>query len=124
MRRYVKLASRTDVKRIITSNIKETSDFDYKVNYSSYCSSHSDIVDNSGIMLLKLLLEIGIKEVYIAGMDGYANDIIGNYFDKGLDYNFANESEKRNFLISKELKEINKKINIHFISPTRYDITK
>lgn len=122
MRRYSKLAGRTDIKRIITSNIKETIDFDYKVNYSSFSSVHSDIVDNSGIMLLKLLLELGIKEVDIAGMDGYSNEIIGNYFDKGLDYNFSNESEKRNSFITKELKEIKKKIKVNFITPTLYEV--
>jgi 4-hydroxy 2-oxovalerate aldolase len=122
MRRYSKLAERTDIKRIITSNIKETNNFNYKVNYSSFSSIHSDIVDNSGVMLLKLLLEVGVKEVDIAGMDGYTNEIIGNYFDKGLDYNFSNESEKRNSLISRELKETMKKIKINFITPTLYEI--
>ncbi len=120
MRRYSKLSSKNDVKRIITSNIKETNEYDYKVSYSSFSSVYSDIVDNSGIMLLKLLLEIGIRDVNIAGMDGYINEIIGNYYDKVLDYNFDNESEKRNYLISKELKEIGKKININFITPTLY----
>jgi 4-hydroxy 2-oxovalerate aldolase len=71
-------------------------------------------------MLLKLLAKLGIKEVSIAGMDGYnAYDGI-NYSDDNLEYDFSKESETRNKLISEELKEISEKVKIIFLTPTVY----
>lgn len=121
MRRYKNIESRTDIIRIITSNIKETDEYNYKVNFASYSSSYPEIADNSGIMLLKLLLAMGIKEVYIAGMDGYLKLNIGNYIN-GFEFDFLSQTEIRNTLIYKEITSIKKKMKLIFLTPTLYDV--
>jgi 4-hydroxy 2-oxovalerate aldolase len=73
-------------------------------------------------MLLKLLADIGIKNVKIAGMDGYLLDRRRNYLDDNLEYDFSKEAEVRNNLISAELTEINKRLALNFITPTCYGV--
>lgn len=118
MRRYHNLDQKSDIKRIITSNIQEAKYYDYMVNYASYISEYPEIVDNSGLMLLKLLMAIGVKTVAVAGMDGYVQR--DNYFNEMLDFQFK-DMTRRNLLIADELKDIRKKINIEFLTPSLYE---
>lgn len=122
MRRYNKIQGKTNAKCITTSNMKDCTQSDYTVNFSSYASKKPEIIDNSGLMVLRLLVAIGIKEVSIAGMDGYSTYQDNDYFDEKLEYDFSNEAATRNILISDELKEIQKLLKIHFITPTYYRV--
>lgn len=119
-RRYSKIRNREDFKCIATSNVAE--DAQYKVNYSSYTSSNPEIIDNSGLMALRLLLALGIKNVMVAGMDGYSVYENGDYVDQTLEYSFENGAQRRNDLISKDLSDINKLMAIEFVTPTNYTL--
>ena len=120
MRRYSKIAGKTDAKCIITSNMKEAGTFEHMVNFASYSSESPEIIDNSGLMALKLLLAIGVKHVYVAGMDGYSGYQDEDYYDRLLSYDFSSEAERRNSLIGNEIKELGKKMDIQFLTPSRY----
>lgn len=122
MRRYIKIQGHTDAKCIITSNMKEAEKYNYMVNFASYSSNMPEIIDNSGIMALNLLLGLGIKHVYVVGMDGYTEEKINNYFEQTLEHDFSNVAKMRNELISKEIRALSKKINIQFVTPTSYVI--
>ena len=122
MRRFAKIQSNTTKKCITTSNMKDCQKSDYMVNFSSYASKTPEIIDNSGLMLLKLLVAIGVKSVSLAGMDGYSQYSKNDYINQNLEYDFSKESELRNRLISDELKELAKQIQITFITPTKYTI--
>lgn len=121
MRRYHKIEDKTDAFCIITSNMKEAVKSDYVVNFASYASNEPEIIDNSGIMALKLLIDLGVKAVRIAGMDGYSGIQNSDYYDRNLDYDFSAEAEKRNQLICNEIEKIRKKIQIEFLTPTYYE---
>lgn len=121
-RRFSKIKNIHSCKTITTSNIKG-SESDYVVNFASYASKFPDIVDNSGVMLLKLLMNTGTEEVLIAGMDGYSAAQSSDYYDSKLDYDFTHEAQNRNKLISAELSEISRKMNIRFLTPTRYNFS-
>ena len=121
MRRFAKIQGKTSAKCIITSNMQEATQRDYVVNFSSYASKDADIIDNSALMLLKLLRDIGVKEVKIAGMDGYS-EAATVYYDNELNYDFSKEALKRNKLISDELREIGRTISLKFVTPTAYDL--
>ncbi|MBR6403220.1 MAG: hypothetical protein IKS48_07530 [Eubacterium sp.] len=122
MRRYIKIQGKTDARCIITSNMKEATSYDVMVNFASYASKYSEIIDNSVLMLLKLLASAGVKNVMIAGMDGYTESQDIAYFSSELQFDFSKEANERNALISKELINIRKTINFEFITPTIYDI--
>ena len=121
MRRYAKIQGKTPAKCIITSNMKDYSKADYIVNFSSYASKDIEIIDNSGVMLLKLLIDLGVKHVTIAGMDGYSGQQSVNYYDSNLEYDFSSVAEKRNYLIAEELHAINKVMKIQFLTPSMYE---
>ena len=107
---------------IVTSNIDDVQDAKYIVNYSSYLSHHEEIIDNAGLMSLRILSAAGVKEVIIAGMDGYTKYERGNYSDEEIDKEYFLAAELKNQLISEELREINKFMCLKFITATHYII--
>lgn len=120
MRRFVKIQGKTAAKCITTSNMPEDVQSDYVVNFASYASKKSEIMDNAGLMLIKLLISLGIKEAKIAGMDGYSTHFDNDYYNDQLSFDFSAQAETRNQLISEELMKLKKKIRLQFITPTRY----
>lgn len=121
MRRYRNIQGKTTACCITTSNMRECAHTDFTVNFSSYASECPEIRENSGLMALKLLKTIGVKDVFIAGMDGYsASYSSGDYFDKNLAFDFSKEAEKRNRLIAQEIKKMQGELNISFVTPTHY----
>lgn len=123
MRRYIKIQGKTEVKCITTSNMKDCKKTDYVINFSSYASKEPEILDNSGVMAIKLLIALGIKKTYIAGMDGYSHDDEMNYYDHKLEYDFSDVEDLRNYLISKEMHEANKVMKLEFLTPTVYKLS-
>lgn len=119
-RRYSKIEGKTDAKRIVTSNIKDAVNPEFVVNFSSYAVKEPDIIDNSALMLLKLLTALGVKEVTVAGMDGYSQTDRDVYYARALDFDFSDTALQRNELISAELKEISQHLRLNLITPTAY----
>lgn len=121
MRRYARIQGKTQAKCIITSNLRKEAQGDYVVNFASYALNAPEILDNSALMLLRLLETCGVREIWIAGMDGYSAQYGGDYYEPGLEYDFSREAERRNALISAELRDL--QIQLHFLTPTAYHTT-
>ena len=49
-------------------------DAKHVVNYSSLLNCHDFLIDNGGLMLINLLILLNVKEVLLAGFDGYSTD--------------------------------------------------
>lgn len=81
--------------------------------------------DNVALMLLKLLIKIGVKKVYFAGMDGFSNVPVENYFAENL-VSFAKVSANCNYneVMREIFSRFNKNIDIHFITKSLYGETK
>ena len=122
MRRYEKIEGHTDARCITTSNMKECKITDYVVNFSSYASKEPDIIDNSGLMALRLLRDLGVSEAIIFGMDGYSPHQEDDYYDSFLRFRFPEGAEHRNDLISAELSELSRHLKLRFATPTSYRI--
>jgi 4-hydroxy 2-oxovalerate aldolase len=120
MRRFSKISFDSGVKTITTSNMDGCEHSDYVVNFSSYASRQDDVIDNSGLMALRLLAAMGVKEVLIAGMDGYSEHGTSDYIDRTLEYAFESGAAKRNRMIAAELADIRRQIDLCFITPTHY----
>ena len=111
------------LKRILLSNIKETEDEnDIIVEYEKAIKRGWEHFDNSVICLLRLLSYIGVKEVYLAGFDGFKDTYNESYADEALPT--VNPGKKWGEL-NKEIKEMfedvkntSKGMNIHFITET------
>ena len=122
MRRYEKIEGRTKAKCITSSNMKECSSTDYVVNFSSYALKDPEIIDNSGLMALRLMMALNPAAVYVAGMDGYTPYPEEDYYDKRLQFRFPEGAVQRNRLIASELSEIRKHLKLEFITPTQYEL--
>lgn len=120
MRRFAKMQGKTTARCIVTSNMKECTQKDFVVNFASYASRKEEIMDNSVLMLLRLLLAAGVREVALAGMDGYSEYPGNHYVEEQLEHDFSQEAKRRNQLISEELEEIRRQIKLIFLTPTSY----
>ncbi|MDR0919223.1 MAG: aldolase catalytic domain-containing protein [Oscillospiraceae bacterium] len=93
---------------IVSSNV-ENKEGCYVVDYNSLISA--DHKDNSGMMILRLLLRLEIKQVALAGYDGF----------KKAESFMSNETiQKLNSDMQTQLDEISKNMLIEFITPTSY----
>lgn len=110
---------------IVTSNIKDSNASDCVINYSKVIEVGFKHFDNSTIMLLNLLKRIGVKNTYIAGVDGFVKGEL-NYFSSDLDYRRDTEKylelnkEMETMLRQFKFKTENK-MHISFITPSEYD---
>lgn len=116
MRRYPNIQD-TEIPMIFTSNIKREGDLEF--NYLSYISDDPIVADNIGIMLFKILLSVGVKEVFIAGMDGYVNVPHTNFYSDAYETSIPLPN-LMNDRLSKEINSLSKRIKINFLTPTRY----
>jgi len=109
-------------KFIKTSNLHKVLSDTIQVNYSSYLSENSIVCDNPTLMLLNLLASIGIREVTIAGFDGFSPNPEENYFAQGLSMGSSiNSKVEKNHLVSEEVQGLQKRIKIKFLTESLYN---
>jgi 4-hydroxy 2-oxovalerate aldolase len=125
-KRYVQLATRLSRRKytvIATSNVTATNAeaFDYTLNFSTLMDSEAEIIDNSLVMLLKALINIGCDKVTMAGFDGYSSKA-DNYYVEGMEYDFVkNKAAYLNRYVRKFLDSVKDKIEVSFLTDTKYD---
>ena len=128
-KRYVQVAtalSRRDerLKIIATSNVTCTDDrsFDYTLNIRQLLDEEAEIIDNSFVMLLKVLKKLEITDVALGGLDGYyANDQNRNYIDAKMEYTFDDgKADRLNQYVRKVLSGYKDDMDIQFITDSRY----
>lgn len=127
-KRYAQMATKMcedafqPIKTIATSNVTKThGKFTYVLNYSSLIDTETEIPDNSLIMLLKTLIKAGVKDIGLAGFDGYSESEI-NYFNTNMEYSFAKEKAQYLNNYAKNFLRNNKDIiNIEFITKSHYE---
>lgn len=68
------------------------------------------------MMIIQALIKMGIKEIYLAGFDGFKgeDDYIYNYYELQVD------NTDKNSIIKEILKIYSKDIKINFITPSLF----
>lgn len=109
-------------KIICTSNILESGrKIDFKFNFTSLMEKNELIKDNPVLMLLKLLSNLSLNKIYLAGFDGYTPDAKNDYFGEYIQFLYCNDNVLlRNELIKAVIKDLNTKIMIEFLTPSVY----
>ena len=109
------------IKLIATSNLTRThSKFDYTLDYESLIDRDAVVMDNSFIMMLKVLTKAAVNHVYLAGFDGYTSDA-DNYYSSKMEYEFVKRlGQDINAYVDKTLPEFRKQLDITFITSTAY----
>lgn len=74
-------------KRILTSNLKDYSDDENEIiiSFNKLIKCGWDHIDNSTLMLLRLLDNYTLREIAVAGLDGYSYENKKNYADEDLE---------------------------------------
>ena len=128
-KRFVQLstniAKNADTFKVIaTSNVtSSTYTFDYTIKYSNLLDYNAQIIDNSFLMLLKVLKKIGASEVFVAGFDGYAVDNSPNYINPDMEYQFTSaEAADLNQYVIGELDKLSTDFKVNFLTSSYYNI--
>lgn len=106
---------------IATSNVTKTAgSFQYVLKYESLIDKDTEIIDNSLIMLLKAMIQIGVKKVTLAGFDGYSKSE-DNYFDISREYSFVKEkADYLNKYVKLFLVKVEKDIQVESLTTSHY----
>lgn len=123
-KRYVQIATKlvgSNIPIIATSNVTSTTgNFSYILNNSVLLDFNSEIIDNSLVMLLKVLSKTGVKEVKLAGFDGYSADS-ENYTNPNMEYDFIKgKVEYLNKYTSDFIRSMSGTIKIEFVTKSKY----
>jgi len=117
IKRYL-LMNNTDVKKIITSNLVGCN-AEFKINYSRVSGAFEQGC-NSFIMCLKMLKELGVTKILVAGADGYV-ETKDNYYSIDMRSTLSQGSNYNRAVID-AIRALNLKVT--YITPSEYDIRK
>jgi 4-hydroxy 2-oxovalerate aldolase len=119
LRRFRELPADKTSKCIVTSNIRNNKVY-LTVRYSLLTNPINAVCDNAGLMLIKLLINLGIQKVTLAGIDGYSYNPHENYAtDNMAFYDIGTTAFKeKNEGLGQMLKEYSKEISIEFLTPS------
>lgn len=104
---------------LITSNLLDICENRENVlNYAELNFDENGACDNCVIMLMKLLIRLQMKSVYLAGFDGYM-DNGKNYVHSYMKSQYT-KGQKENVQIQKYLQDLYKKLDIIFLTKSLY----
>ena len=125
-KRYTQLASKLSQEKysiIATSNVTGTRDevFEIILNFSGLMDENVEIIDNSLVMFLKVLIRTGCREVTLAGFDGYSTEA-SNYYKQDMEYDFVkNKAEYLNNYTSTFIKSVADTLMVEFLTTSKYE---
>lgn len=121
-KRFLELKKDDNINLICTSNIESKNKNKLVFNYINNLATEIETSDNSLLMLLNILIKSGVKEVCLAGFDGFYVDNEKNYYKEDLSYVIEKERIiKLNNNMTKYLKLYSKKIKINWITNSNYN---
>ena len=109
---------------IATSNVTSAGKpFDYVLNYSALLDEQAWIADNPLIMLIKLLEEFGVADIFLAGFDGFSEAETANYVNENMEHELTREKAvSLNRDVENAIERLEGKAELHFITDTLYRI--
>ena len=120
LRRLRELDPEKISKCIITSNINLEGAY-LKADYQDLIFTIDSVRDNAGLMAVRFLIAHGVKEIYLAGFDGYSHDSGENYGDEKMIFSAGNEIlDSQNRGMIKILHELSRQVSIKFLTTPRH----
>lgn len=109
---------------IVPSNISKGGRGNVKVlNYANWIDVDERTHDSSLVIVLNLLKRCKVKEILLAGADGFSVNINNNYYDPCLRYPVSTEqAELRNEYYKKFINKVRESgVKISFVTPSKYE---
>ncbi len=120
LRRFRMLSSEKKPKSIVTSNIPADNVY-LQTNYRDLLNETDMVRDNAGLMLVKYLINLGVKNIYLAGLDGYSHDREDNYADNKMAFITHNAVlDTMNNGIAEVLEQYSKEVSIRFLTQPKH----
>lgn len=120
IRRYVDRTKSSQYKYVVTSNV-QAMDAYACLDYELLTNDVKYVKDNAALLLLKFLIRCNVKEVYVAGLDGYSYDFDENY---GYNINPIVESkeniDRKNSGVEEVLNQYAKQMPIFLATPEKH----
>lgn len=113
-------------KVIVPSNVSKGGRGNVRIlNYSNWIEVDERTHDSSSVIALNLLKACGVKDVLLAGFDGFSVNINENYYDPNMRHPVnLEQAERRNTYYKGFIGKIKHDgMNVSFITPSRYDYT-
>jgi 4-hydroxy 2-oxovalerate aldolase len=109
-------------KVIATSNVTAScKNIDFVFNYESLLNDVGPIRDNPLLMILNVLMKLDIKDVVLAGFDGYTQDNTQNYYGEYIPLLYCQDDVLlRNSAMTEKIKMYSTDISISSLTETRY----
>jgi 4-hydroxy 2-oxovalerate aldolase len=118
-KRFDEFKTKLDLsKTIITNNIFTDLEVFAVLDFKKLVFIETTLVTNVAVVLINHLISLGIKEVEIAGLDGYKITFDNYSYEETNAIYDIQELITQNNLLSFSLKALSKKIDIKFITPT------
>lgn len=119
-RRFKELPVKKREKCIVTSNIP-ADNVCFSVKYQELLNEQEVVKDNAGMMAIKFLISCGVREIFLAGFDGYSHDVKENYGDSQMQIITRNAVlDAMNIGMSKCLKEFSRVVKLEFLTMPRH----
>ena len=110
----------TDQELLVTSNLYAICEKEQNLfSFPELSFDELGSCDNCVIMLIKLLRRIGIKQVYVAGFDGYKEN--GSNYIQGYFSSQHTKGQEENVRIRRYVVELKKKLQIFFLTDSIYE---
>lgn len=125
-KRYEQLVDtllKNDRKVIASSNVSPIdAPFDFVVNFAKLTTPDAKVADNAIIMALRGLVLAGVDHVMLAGFDGFSARQ-DNFYNPYMEFlNPPDDFDLRNREIAEDLKSLETKIRLTFVTPSRYPL--
>ena len=106
---------------IITSNLPKLTNDYIVADYDILIDNDFDQPDNAGMMMIRLLINSGVKKVYLAGFDGFTSGKVDNYFESNIaDHNTKDLANDKTLDVEKQINKLSNIVDIEFITPSLY----
>lgn len=116
LRRYRELEPAVYDRCIVTSNIPTDRAY-VRADYNALLCPIASIRDNAGMMAIRFWISMGVKEIYLAGFDGYCHEAQENYAEREMVLYTKNEViDDMNSGMSKMLTQFASQIELHFLT--------
>ena len=109
---------------IVCSNVSKGGRGNVKIlNYANWIEVDERTHDSSSVIALYLLKACGVKEILLAGFDGFSTNINENYYDQDMRYPVNPEQvERRNSYYKNLIQRVKDSgIRVEFITPSKYE---
>ena len=108
---------------IATSNVTamDADIFEYSLDVSPLLDEGAEIIDNSILMLLKVMIRLGVKKVALGGFDGYVGEKNQDHVNANMEYQYSKEqAERLNIYTRQVLDKMRSHIEMNFITDSIY----